>query len=227
MTDAVTGSGPRPRGPRPRGRTIAGLVLAGVLVAVAGFAGGRLSVVVPDIPATDSAAAGFLRDMQVHHAQAVEMALLVRDRTDDETIRTIAYDMAVTQAGQSGQMYGLLDAWGLPQRSAQPAMAWTELPTIDGSAGGGHQMDPGAPAAMPGMATPEQLAELRAATGEDAVRLFLELMIPHHEGGLEMADAVLARTTVPQVVSLATGIERAQRSEIAVMRELLAALTAP
>lgn len=210
-----------------RARLAAAAIAVAVLLGAGGFLLGRFSSPAPVTPADSSAAAGFLRDMQVHHAQAVEMALLVRDRTDDETIRTIAYDMAVTQAGQSGQMYGLLDAWGLPQRSAQPAMAWTELPTIDGSAGGGHQMDPGAPAAMPGMATPQQLAELRAATGEDAVRLFLELMIPHHEGGLAMADAVLARTTVPQVVSLATGIERAQRSEITVMRELLAALPAP
>lgn len=216
MTDA---------GSRPRGRVVAGLVLGAVLLTVVGFVGGRVSVSVPDIPATDSAAAGFLRDMQVHHAQAVEMALLVRDRTDDETIRTIAYDMAVTQAGQSGQMYGLLDGWGLPQRSSLPAMAWTEQPAVDGS--GGHQMDADAPAGMPGMATQQQLAALRAATGDEAVRLFLELMIPHHEGGLEMAEAVLARTTVPQVVSLATGIERAQRSEIAVMQDLLAALPAP
>jgi uncharacterized protein (DUF305 family) len=79
---------------------------------------------------------------------------------------------------------------------------------------------------MPGMATPEQLAALRDAGGDDAVRLFLELMIPHHEGGLEMADAVLARTDVPQVVSLATGIRNAQQAEIVVMQDLLAALPA-
>jgi uncharacterized protein (DUF305 family) len=159
----------------------------------------------------------------VHHAQAVEMALLVRDRTDDETVRTIAYDIAVTQAGQSGTMFGLLDAWNLPQLSGQPPMAWTELPALDGS-DAGHEMDPEAPGGMPGMATPAQLAELRAATGDDAVRLFLQLMIPHHEGGLEMAEAVLARTDVPQVVTLASGIERAQRAEIRVMQDLLAAL---
>jgi uncharacterized protein (DUF305 family) len=47
-------------------------------------------------------------------------------------------------------------------------------------------------------------------------------MIPHHEGGLEMADAVLARTDVPQVTTLADGIRRAQQAEIAVMRQLLA-----
>lgn len=208
---------------RTRGRTVAGLVLAAVLVLVAGFAVGRVSSgAPPPAPSTDSAAAGFLRDMQAHHAQAVDMALLVRDRTDDEVIRTIAYDMAVTQAAQSGQMYGLLDAWGLPQRSAQPAMAWTALPSTDGS--GGHHMDASTPGGMPGLATPEQLAQLRAATGDDAVRIFLELMIPHHEGGLEMADAVLVRTDVPQVVSLATGIQRAQRTEVRLMQDLLANL---
>jgi uncharacterized protein (DUF305 family) len=204
---------------------VVGLVLAAVLALVAVFVLGRVTAgpAAAPTPTSDSAAAGFLRDMQVHHAQAVEMALLVRDRTDDETIRTIAYDMAITQASQSGAMYGLLDAWGLPQHSAQPAMSWTELPALDGS-GDGHQM--GATGGMPGMATPEQLAALRSATGDDAVRLFLELMIPHHEGGLEMADAVLARTDVPQVVSLATGIRNAQRAEIVVMQDLLAALPA-
>jgi uncharacterized protein (DUF305 family) len=205
-----------------RARIVA-IVVAVVLVVAGAFLLGRVTIGAAPTPTSDSAAAGFLRDMQVHHAQAVEMALLVRDRTDDETVRTIAYDMAVTQAGQSGAMYGLLDAWGLSQHSSLPAMAWTEQPALDGS-DDGHEMGDDAPAGMPGMATPEQLAALRAATGDDAVRLFLELMIPHHEGGLEMADAVLARTDVPQVVSLATGIRRAQQAEIVVMQDLLAAL---
>lgn len=206
-----------------------GRIVAFVVVAVLGVAGafvlGRLSAGSAATPTTDSAAAGFLRDMQVHHAQAVEMALLVRDRTDDETVRTIAYDMAVTQSAQSGAMYGLLDAWGLPQLSSQPAMAWTELPALDGS-NDSHQMDPVAPGGMPGLATPAEIDGLRAATGDEALRLFLTLMIAHHEGGVEMADAVLARTDVPQVVSLASGIARAQQAEIVVMQDLLAALPA-
>lgn len=202
-------------------------MLAAVLVAGAGFLGGRLSVAAPVIPSTDSAAAGFLRDMQVHHAQAVEMALLVRDRTDDEIVRAIAYDMAVTQSNQSGQMYGLLNAWDLPQFSTRPIMAWTELPVLDGSDGGGHQMDPEAPNGMPGMASPADLAALTAAEGDDAVRIFLELMIAHHQGGLEMADAVIARTDVPQVLTLARGIRTAQEAEIVAMEQLLAELPAP
>lgn len=207
-----------------RGRLVA-IVLLGVAALAAVFVLGRLSVgAVAPTPSTDSAAAGFLRDMQVHHAQAVEMAMLVRDRTDDPAIRQLAYDIAVAQATQSGSMYGLLEAWDLPQLSPQPAMTWTLLPTIDGSSGGGHQMAPDAPAGMPGMATAAEIDELEAAQGDDAVRIFLTLMIAHHQGGVEMAEAVLARSDVPQVVSLATGIERAQRAEITVMQDLLAQL---
>lgn len=207
-----------------RGRVVA-LVVVTLAAVIAVFVLGRLSVgPVTPTPSTDSAAAGFLRDMQVHHAQAVEMAMLVRDRTDDPVVRQIAYDIAITQATQSGSMYGLLEAWDLPQLAPNPAMTWTELPTIDGSGGGGHQMDPGAPGGMPGLATAAEIDALEAATGDDALRLFLTLMVAHHEGGIEMADAALARTDVPQVVSLATGIRKAQAAEITAMQDLLAQL---
>jgi uncharacterized protein (DUF305 family) len=205
-----------------RARLVA-IVVAALLVVAGAFALGRVSAgPSATLPTTDSAAAGFLRDMQVHHAQAVEMSLLVRDRTDDPTIRQIAYDIAVSQASQAGAMYGLLDAWDLPQLSPQPAMTWTGLPAVDGS--GGHQMDPSTPGVMPGMATAAQIDELESATGDAAVRLFLTLMIAHHEGGLDMADAVLVRTDVPQVLSLATGIRTAQQAEIIAMSDLLAGL---
>ena len=64
-------------------------------------------------PGDLSVDAGFARDMQTHHDQAVEMSLIVRDLTDDEDVRQIAYDIARTQAHQSGQMAGWLAAWGL------------------------------------------------------------------------------------------------------------------
>lgn len=208
-------------------RGVGGLAAAGILLLVLGLVGGRLlTPAAAPPPSTDSAAAGFLRDMQVHHAQAVEMAMLVRDRTDDATVRQLAYDIAVSQATQSGTMYGLLEAWDLPQRAPQPAMTWTLLPSTDGS-DDGHPMDPDAPTEMPGLASDEQISELRGAGSEAAVRVFLTLMIAHHRGGVEMADAVLARTAVPQVVSLATGIRGSQQAEITAMQELLAGLPNP
>ena len=64
------------------------------------------------IPAENSADVGFARDMSDHHIQAVQMASLLYDRTEDEEMRILAYDILTTQQGQIGIMGGYLDAWG-------------------------------------------------------------------------------------------------------------------
>ncbi|HEY6800975.1 MAG TPA: DUF305 domain-containing protein, partial [Agromyces sp.] len=95
-------------------------VVALVLVAVAGlaFAIGRFSTFGTQAPSTapgsSSAEAGFARDMQVHHAQAIEMAMEIYRKTDDTELRTLAYDIATAQAAQRGEMYDWLVQWGLP-----------------------------------------------------------------------------------------------------------------
>jgi uncharacterized protein (DUF305 family) len=205
-----------------RGRLVAAAVAVAVLLGAGFFLVGRFTSPTPVVPADTSAAAGFLRDMQVHHAQAVDMAMTIRDSSDDPELRRLAYDIALGQSNQAGQMYGLLESWGLSQASSQPPMAWMSQPVLDGSNGGhGHGASPDG--TMPGLATPAQLAQLRAATGVQAERLFLTLMIAHHRGGLEMAQGVLARTTVPQVVSMAKGIIVAQQADIDAMQAMLAA----
>ncbi|MEO9249134.1 DUF305 domain-containing protein [Citricoccus nitrophenolicus] len=200
------------------------LVLAAAVVLVAGgWSVGRLSAPGSSVPAEGSPEAGFARDMQTHHLQAVEMTILVRDRTKDPEIRQLAYDVARTQQQQAGQMYGWLSMWGLPQASPQPAMAWMNERTAHGSApDAGHTgsaEDPG----MPGMATAAELAELSAAEGEEAERLYLQLMIPHHQAGTTMAEAALEQTDTPAVRSLAQSILTSQQSEIRYMEELLEA----
>ena len=157
-------------------------------------------------PTDFGADAGFARDMQTHHAQAVEMALLVRDRTDDPELRTVAYDIITSQQQQAGQMYGWLVQWGLDQTGSRPPMAWV---------GGEHAAAHAGPdGTMPGMATRAQLAELEAATGVEAERIFLRLMIAHHTGGVAMAQAAVADARTPEVRTLATAIAAAQASEI-------------
>jgi uncharacterized protein (DUF305 family) len=165
-------------------------------------------------PAEFGADAGFARDMQTHHAQAVEMAFLARDRSSDEELRTVAYDIITSQQQQAGQMYGWLVQWGLPQTSSRPPMAWV---------GGGHgEAHASADGTMPGMATKAQLDELRAATGIEAERIFLRLMIAHHEGGVAMADAAVADARTPEVRRLAEAIAAAQGSEISLLQRMLA-----
>ncbi|MEV4396525.1 DUF305 domain-containing protein [Nonomuraea sp. NPDC049607] len=167
-------------------------------------------------PGDASLEAGFARDMQAHHAQAVQMALIIRDRTTDRQVRTLAYDIATTQQQQIGQMYAWLDMWGLPQASLEPRMAWMRQ---------GHQNMPGMgqqTAQMPGMATREQLKQLEQASGKEAETLFLRLMIPHHQGGVQMAQAAQG-SGQPQVKRMASSILAAQQAEIELMRGMLAA----
>ena len=213
--------------PGRNARLAVAAVLTAILLVAASLVIGRLSAPGDDSPLDHSVEAGFARDMQVHHQQAVDMAMTVRDLTDDPALRLLAYDIATSQSQQAGQMFGWLVQWGLPQAASEPSMTWMTRPTLDG--GGGHEdmaeepaHAPGSP--MPGLATAEQLASLKAATGVEAERIFLTLMIAHHEGGVEMAEAVLERTNNRVVVKLATGIVQAQKSEIELMQGMLAEL---
>ncbi len=207
----------------PRGinwRRVAAAVLAGLLLVVVAFSVGRLTAPAVGTPGDTSAEAGFLRDMQVHHEQAVDMSMTVRDLTDDPDIRGLAYDIALAQAQQAGQMYGWLAEWGLSQAPPEPPMTWMTRPALNGS-GHEHASTHSAGEPMPGLATFEQLQQLQALSGVEAERMFLELMIEHHIGGVEMAEAILARSDYRVVTSLATGMITVQDSEIDYMRGLL------
>ena len=192
-------------------------VLLGIVVAlslaVLGWTWAR-----PDVPAESSADVGFARAMQVHHAQAVQMSFLIRDRTDDPTIRTIAFDIITSQQQQIGQMFGWLEMWQLPQTTTGSLMAWMSgghQGSMAGMSGGSSSSD------MPGMASEQQLQALEDAKGVEAEKLFLQLMIAHHRGGVEMARAALNQADDPRVLDLAGAIETAQLAEIEQMKQLL------
>jgi uncharacterized protein (DUF305 family) len=170
-------------------------------------AGATAALLLTRTPGEDSAEAGFARDMMVHHAQAVQMAEIVRDKTQsDDAIRLLAADIALTQQAQIGMMQGWLQVWGLPPTSTKPAMSWMGHPTEG---------------LMPGMATPQELDLLQQAPPEEADRLFLRLMIAHHQAAIPMAEAILERTDRPEVRQLAEAIEMSQKAEIQTMEGML------
>lgn len=178
------------------------------------------------VPADDSVDAGFARDMQVHHAQAVEMAMIVRDRTEDPAVRTMAYDIARTQQQQMGQMYAWLTMWGLGQYSQNPPMAWMheDLNGHHDMAGmdmGNGDSAPANASLMPGMATSAQMDQLRASHGQEAGVLFLQMMIRHHLGGIEMAEYAAQHAEVDQVRQLAETMAVTQRAEVKAMNDML------
>ncbi|MFF7774367.1 DUF305 domain-containing protein [Streptomyces tanashiensis] len=185
------------------------------------FAGGAVTVAsadrdeAPATPVSSSADAGFARDMSVHHQQAVEMSFIVRDRTKDEEVRRLAYDIANTQANQRGMMLGWLDLWGLPKNeSGVEPMTWMGM----GVSADADALDG---ALMPGMATDAQLDELRRASGRKAEVLYLKLMTEHHRGGVHMAEGCVQKCGVDIERNLAQGMVDGQTSEMALMADML------
>ena len=83
-------------------------------------------------------------------------------------------------------------------------------------------MDMGSDVLMPGMATEEELANLRALSGPAFDVEFLRLMIRHHQGGLKMAQYAEAHAQVPAVSTLAKSIAETQTAEVGTMAQLLA-----
>ncbi|MDN3296296.1 DUF305 domain-containing protein [Streptomyces ficellus] len=190
------------------------LLFAGAATVASAGGGGSESPAAPT-PAADSADAGFARDMAVHHQQAVEMSFIVRDRTRDEEVRRLAYDIANTQANQRGMMLGWLDLWGLPKVAPdREPMAWMGTPSHHAAPAGGGAL-------MPGMATAAQLDALRAASGTQAEITYLRLMTEHHKGGVHMARGCVERCEVGVERRLAQGMVDAQESEILLMADLL------
>jgi uncharacterized protein (DUF305 family) len=193
-------------------------VRRGTVLALAALVGATAALLIAwpsGAPRDDSAEAGFARDMATHHAQAVEMSFVIRDTSADDAIRTLAYDIIVTQSTQRGVFMGWLQQWGVPQASTAPRMAW-----MPGHAHVKRGSDGGVPL-MHGMASDDELQKLRVAQGTDADILFLQLMIRHHEGGVLMARAVSGLSRRAEVVAMAKSIDDGQRAEIVAMTEML------
>lgn len=142
----------------------------------------------------------FMRDMIVHHGQAVQMAALVADRTNRQALIDVAGRIDASQADEIAFMRTWLAQRG--QDAADPHAAH-----------GQHTMQ--------GMATPAQLEALAAASGPAFDRLFLELMIAHHEGALTMADEVRKNGVDIRVQEIADDVTAEQADEIRRMRAWL------
>jgi uncharacterized protein (DUF305 family) len=182
------------------------IVMALAIAYVAGVLTVRLSV-----PGENSAEAGFARDMSTHHAQAVAMAMIEYQRGTLPELRVIAYDIATVQQAQKGMMSAWLDNWGDSQTSNKPPMSWMPNGANELSADG----------LMPGMATNAEMSQLQNAAGVNVDKLFLQLMIKHHLGGMHMTDAILKTTRNDQVRSLATSIKVTQGPEVDQMQKIL------
>lgn len=153
----------------------------------------------------------FMQDMIPHHHQALEMAALAPERTNRPELLEAARRIEASQTAEIDFMREWLATRG--QRVPDPA---------DHGAMHAHHH-------MAGMATPEQMAALAVATSTGFDRLFLELMIRHHDGALKMVTELLEQPGSafdPVLYEFTTSITNDQTAEIERMNALLVTLSA-
>lgn len=160
----------------------------------------------------------FMQHMIVHHAQAVEMVELMQTRASSEPVRRLGDRIAQSQAAEMALMEEWLTGRG-PPTAAADLHAGHHAP--------GHGApDPNVPL-MPGMLSPARMAALAAATGPDFDRLFLEGMIQHHQGALDMVGALLDDPEAaedPMLSDFASSVTADQAAEILRMQSILSEL---
>lgn len=158
----------------------------------------------PKQPRFNDADVLFAQSMIPHHRQALEMAELALDRAARPEVRTLAEEIRAAQDPEITTLRAMLAEWGA-----------AETATGTGMAGMDHS-------GTAGMAGPDQVAALKAATGPAFDPMFLKMMIVHHEGAVADAGTVATTGTDPELKALAERIVGSQQAEIDRMRAMLA-----
>lgn len=151
----------------------------------------------------------FMQRMIPHHAQALAMTALVPGRSHRRDIRLLAERIEASQHDEIAFMRRWLADRG------------EEVPPLDAHHGEHEAGD--RRATMPGMLTTEEMAKLAGATGGDFDRLFIQLMIRHHEGALAMAAELFSAPGAaqePEIFRFASDVDADQRAEIRRLRAL-------
>lgn len=144
----------------------------------------------------------FAQMMIPHHAQAVEMSGIILAKPDmPAEVTALATKIKAAQAPEIAQMTGWLSGWNVPTMMSDHS---------------GH--------GMTGMVDDDGIEKLKSATGTEAARLFLEQMIGHHEGAIDMAQQEISAGKFPDAVKLGHDIVDAQQAEITQMKQLQATL---
>ncbi|NUP29556.1 MAG: DUF305 domain-containing protein [Nocardia sp.] len=233
MTDPDTAAAePRPESglrAQLRGQRTPLLVIAAIALLVIGFGAGVL--LSPDDSggsAPGPVDIGFAQDMSAHHTQAVEMSGIALLGSTDPAVQRLAYDILTTQQSQIGRMQGWLQMWGAPARGSDGYMGWMHDEQSADAHGGHHEhgsgmQATGAMAAMPGMASTEDIQRLRTAKGAELDVLFLQLMLRHHEGGVPMLEYGAEHAETGEIGILAGQMLAAQQGEARLITDMLTA----
>ncbi len=147
----------------------------------------------------------FAQMMIPHHDQAVEMAQLAPDRAESADVKDLAMRIEEAQAPEIDQMEGWLADWD--------EEAGGDMGEMDDSGSMDHSGS--------GMMSDQEMTDLEDASGAEFDRLFLEMMLAHHAGAVEMAETEIDEGEFPDALALAEAIKSTQEAEIAEMESLL------
>jgi uncharacterized protein (DUF305 family) len=171
------------------------------------------------LPPASPADVQFMQGMIMHHGQAVEMTALIESHTENKDLRSLGARISRSQADEIKFMQRWLVSRGQSISEAMPDMHHMKMPDMHHTKMSHEPM-----ALMPGMLTPEQMAALRQAKGEEFDHLFLTGMIQHHGGALTMVKDLFDTAGAGQDAELfnfATDVDSGQRAEIRIMRNML------
>jgi len=151
---------------------------------------------------------GFAQGMIPHYAQAIEMADLALTNTKNSDVLALANKIKAAQSPEIVKLSGWLRDWG----QTVPSTASGSM-DHDMSGMGGMMMD--------GMMSQADMDRLETSTGTEFDRLWIELMIQHHEGAVKMSKTEVAGGKNPDAIALAQAIISSQQAEITTMESLL------
>ncbi len=204
-------------------RALSATLAAGAAAAVlAGCAGTDTSPSGKSAPPKPSAATSataphnaadvaFAQGMIPHHRQAIEMSRLAAERARSEEVKKLADQIEGAQAPEIRTLTGWLRQWGVP-------VSAENMPNMN-QGDGGHG---GTGRGGMGMMSADEMQQLAEASGAEFDRMFLTMMIKHHQGAVTMARTELRSGQYPPARQLAQKIIDAQQAEIATMKNLLA-----
>lgn len=161
----------------------------------------------PATGAKNDADVEFATMMIPHHAQAVGMAAMAPNQGTDPKVKALAAKVKAAQAPEIARMTGWLTGWGAP------------VPDTAGDSGMSGMDDQAG-----GMMSGQEMTDLGKATGSGFDRMWLQSMIRHHEGAVDMARTQLAKGINPDAKKLAQSIIDSQSAEIAEMKSILAGI---
>ncbi|GAA1194516.1 DUF305 domain-containing protein [Pseudonocardia alaniniphila] len=155
----------------------------------------------------------FTQMMIPHHRQAIAMAEMATGRAQNPDVKALAQQIKNEQDPEIQTMTGFLKAWG------------AQVPQDDAMSGMDHSsMSNGDMTDMSGMMSPEEMTQLSSASGTNFDRMFLQMMIAHHQGAVTDAQQELSEGMNEQAKTLASSIVTTQTAEINRMQQLLPTL---